>query len=785
MENLVVTLLNMSITASFAAVFVILIRIFLKKLPKIYSYLLWLVVIFRFLNPVPLHSDFSLIPVCSEPVGAEIIYEEAPSVRSGVFFVDRPVNRLLEKTMAGERSEPGSANPVQKAFLVMLIIWELGMLVIFFHQLARYIRLKWRLGTAVEVDKRIRESDAIEGAFVLGIIRPVIYLPCGLDETERTMILAHERIHIRRGDQIVKLIGFLTVLIHWFNPFSWVSFRLMCSDMEMACDERVVKELGEGGKKSYSAVLLSAAERRSGLTLPLAFGESHTKTRIKNILNYKKPAFWIGVLTAVVLAAIAIGLITSPQKPAGAKAISIIGGSDGPTSIFVAAKTDGEEETEDREKEEKAGDGPLSFDPVAMPAKSWLASEMVKRSVPQQEGKDTDIMLDFASEDQVIFHGAFGLFEFKLENGTWEPKTYLSPEDTEEIHAALEMIRGYFEAQPETVKKSDSFQMAGEMPGNSVVDYDVAKLPDGKVAVLGGWGAGEENGRLIDVFYGYYDPVEMVMNQVYLFTGDRKMMRSPKGEIGEQRYLFSSGGADYLLRTPKTPSDFEMQEQAGGQKLKPVDRMELVRHEEGKTTVLDPMVSVVTPESQQMILAEDRLIYWGAAEDNPVSFQSPTLISLKLDGTDRRIMEESYPVYRGLSYDAPYLYYEGRSSGGEFPRPVYRMKPDFEEQSKIGEIDGSLIGVSNGTFYILDREKPAITVSQEGRLGEKWYYDKCGYDAGHYQSIYFEAAGGKLKMKLVDLENGEYVDYQVDLVSDQWWADRLKRKENLQEAEAK
>lgn len=309
-DQAMITLLNMSITAGFAALLVMALRLLYKRLPKRCSCVLWLVVIFRFLCPFSLQSSYSMLPIYSNPL-EQILAEADPYM---------PVN------------------PVQILLFVMLIVWEAGMLAFFFYHFSGYIRLKWRLGTAVRVQAGIYESDRISGAFVMGIFRPVIYLPSDLTEEERECVLRHERVHIRRRDHIVKLLGLLMVMAHWFNPIAHLSFRLFCRDMEMSCDEAVVSELGEGGKKQYSLALLAAAEKGNGARLPLAFGENYTKSRIRNVLNYKITGFWITLCAVIITAAAVLCLLTSREKPTAA--VTMIGGGDGPTSIFIAGKED-------------------------------------------------------------------------------------------------------------------------------------------------------------------------------------------------------------------------------------------------------------------------------------------------------------------------------------------------------------------------------------------------------------------------------------------------------------
>lgn len=766
-----ITLFNMSITASFASVLVMGIRLFLQKMPKGYSYVLWLVVLFRFLCPFSFHSDFSLLPVYSEAMEKGIIYEEVPSIESGVFFVDRPVNQVLERTMRAEHQYV-SVNPIQVAFFIALVVWELGMLIFFISHMVGYIRLKRRLETAIKIENGVYESDRITGAFVVGIFRPAIYLPCGLKEEERELILKHERVHIKRRDYLAKAFGFVMVMVHWFNPLAYVSFRLMCRDMEMACDESVLKELGEDGRRTYSLALLSAAELRSGISFPLAFRESHTKSRIKNILNYKKPAFWVSAAVVVLLAAAAFGLLTSPESPDGktARQISIIGGADGPTSIFVAGKAgkDSPEAEEPEAGEPKAGERETE-EPVSaeMPDSQWLAALEVQKSIPG-ETTGNELTLDFASDAQVIFHGAFGLFEFKLDGGEWKHEIYLEGETGAEFGRRMAELDGAGEDESGGVRREDIFRGDEASEGVRFIDYGVKKLSDGRIAVLGGVGDETGKGRLIDVFYGIYDADSMVMQQVYLFAGDGAAVENGVGEIEERRYLFHSEENDYFLRTPRTPLDFELGE---GKYMRSeiFDRMELIRCSGGTTEVLDPLVSLQGLEKSNILLADGRLIYWGGADDSMLSFKSLSLISIKLDGTERKIARLDYNVCRGLSYDAPYLYYEGWTNAGEFPRPIYRMKPDFEEQMKIGEFDGILITVADGTFYMLDREKPAIVLTRRDRFGEKRYYDKCGYDAEHYLVISASVNDGKVNIRLADTDQWKMVDYEIEKAEDGWW----------------
>lgn len=336
-EQFIITLLNMSFTAAVMTVIVLLIRLFIKRLPKWYSYALWGLVLFRLLWPVSIASPISLFPA-TQPINRQIVYAEVPSINSGMPFIDGPVNRMLEKTMT-VKAEYTSMNPIQHVLYTFLLIWEVGFFLFLSFNLVLYVRMRLRLRTSVKAEPGVLLSEQISMPMVLGIIRPVIYLPCGITEQERECVLRHERAHIKRWDHLVKPLGFLALAVHWFNPFAWVAFTKMCEDMEMSCDEKVLKELGAERRTDYSMALLQFSARKSGLFVPLAFGESHTKSRIKNILKYKKPAFFISAAAAAGLVCAAVVFLTNP--PALSGSITIIGGADGPTSIFLAGKTTG------------------------------------------------------------------------------------------------------------------------------------------------------------------------------------------------------------------------------------------------------------------------------------------------------------------------------------------------------------------------------------------------------------------------------------------------------------
>jgi beta-lactamase regulating signal transducer with metallopeptidase domain len=305
MINLFIAILNMSLIASFVALGVILIRIPLKKAPKVFSYALWAVVLFKLLCPFTIETTLSLVPVKAEPVPQNIIYSQTPSIDSGISFVDNSINRAIKNTVP-PANPATSINPMQIILFALSCIWLAGIAVLLLYSLVSYFRLKYRVRMVIPVRENIYETDRIKTAFVLGFVHPKIYVPVGLSEQEIDYILKHEQTHIRRRDYLIKPLAFIAVCVHWFNPVIWFSYYLAMRDMELSCDESVLKHYGSDIRRDYSNSLLSLSVKQSGLISPLAFVETGVKDRIKNVLNYKKPAVWISAaaITAVVVAAV-------------------------------------------------------------------------------------------------------------------------------------------------------------------------------------------------------------------------------------------------------------------------------------------------------------------------------------------------------------------------------------------------------------------------------------------------------------------------------------------------
>lgn len=310
MDKLFLQILNMSITASYVILFVIVARLLLKKVPKIFSYALWSVVLFRLICPFSFESIFSFIPINIQTVPPNIIYSQTPQIHSGITVIDQATNKSLPAPVVG-----ASANPMQIYVALGEAVWLFGIVALFIYSAFTAIRLYTKLKSAKPVFHNVYEMNGIKTPFVFGIIKPKIYLPIGLSENDKAYIIKHEQIHIKRLDHVIKPFAFLVLCVHWFNPLVWVAFFLMGEDMELSCDESVIKQMGSEIKKDYSTSLLSLSTGRRIIGgCPLAFGENNTKGRIMNILKYKKPAFWVVIVAIIVVAAICIGLMSNPQK---------------------------------------------------------------------------------------------------------------------------------------------------------------------------------------------------------------------------------------------------------------------------------------------------------------------------------------------------------------------------------------------------------------------------------------------------------------------------------------
>lgn len=310
MTEFFLIIVNMSISASWLIFAVLLLRLLLKKAPKWINVLLWGVVAVRLICPFSFESVLSLIP-SPQTINPEIALN-SPVIDSGVTIIDNVINPIISEATISIQPEK-DINFFQFILPYLAGVWLVGIAALLIYTLVSFLRLKRKIGTAVLLCDNIYQSESVVSPFVLGIIKPKIYLPFNMNGQDMEHVIAHEQAHIRRKDYLWKPLGFLILTLHWFNPMVWFGYILLCRDIELACDEKVVKELNNEQRADYSEALLACSvNRRMIAACPLAFGEVGVKDRIKSVLNYKKPAFWIIVVAIVVSITVAVCFLTNP-----------------------------------------------------------------------------------------------------------------------------------------------------------------------------------------------------------------------------------------------------------------------------------------------------------------------------------------------------------------------------------------------------------------------------------------------------------------------------------------
>lgn len=312
MSALFLKILNLSIIAGWITLAIVILRPLLKKAPKAITVALWALVAIRLLFPFSIESVISLIP-SAETVPPEIVYAEEPAIHSGIATANTIINPVISENLAP--TPEASVNPMQILVSVASVVWVVGMVAMAIYAAVSYLRIRLKVRASIPMGERIRICDEIPSPFILGILRPRIYLPSDLEESQKAHVIAHEEAHLRRKDHWWKPLGFALLTVYWFHPLLWVAYILLCRDIELACDEKVIQNMEPQEKAAYSKVLLScSAPRRMISACPLAFGEVGVKKRIKAILHYKKPAFWF-VVIAVVICVVCTGcLLTDPLK---------------------------------------------------------------------------------------------------------------------------------------------------------------------------------------------------------------------------------------------------------------------------------------------------------------------------------------------------------------------------------------------------------------------------------------------------------------------------------------
>lgn len=312
-ERIFLQLVNMSVGGGIVILLVLACRALLVRAPRRYCYALWALPLLRLLVPFTLEIPTSPLPLTADPIPLDIGLMETPQVHTGISSFNSAVNGLLP---AG--TPQTSANPLQIFIAIATVLYLAGLCAMLLHGLVALVRLRRRLAGAVCLESGVYEAAGIPTPFVLGLLRPCIYLPVGLTGAERAHVLAHERAHIRRLDHVTRLLAHLALCLHWWNPLVWLAFRLSARDMELSCDERVLATSGADIRAGYANTLLNLSATRARLPgTPLAFGESDAKTRITNVLRYRRPALWLSAVASLVcLLAAACALTSRAQETA-------------------------------------------------------------------------------------------------------------------------------------------------------------------------------------------------------------------------------------------------------------------------------------------------------------------------------------------------------------------------------------------------------------------------------------------------------------------------------------
>lgn len=387
MKEVFIVILNQSYQASIVILLILVARYLLTiiKVPKRYTYSIWLIPFIRMCCPFTVESIFSLLPKESSPIKVDSTYIDAPKVYMGDGG-EKAASTVLNQSMPA--SSMGRTSPNQVGLTVFLWLWLLVVAVLVIYSMVSYIRLRRRLAFSILLKENIYLTDKIDTPFVLGVLKPHIYVPSTIGERELEYVLTHERMHIKRGDHAIKALAYLITCVYWFNPLSWIAFTFLSKDMEMSCDEAVMSNFGEEGRKEYATTLLILTTgkkhpfRKRGLGgAPLAFGKGDTKKRIKNIMNYRKPKVIISALVILVIFGLILGLLTNPVS-----------------------------------SDQMEGSNHALKESVSSTA---IEHEVISITPPELEyntnlGADGP-SLDYAGNGIVIFHGYFGLFVYSMD----------------------------------------------------------------------------------------------------------------------------------------------------------------------------------------------------------------------------------------------------------------------------------------------------------------------------------------------------------------------------------
>lgn len=425
MEQVFIKILNMGISAGWLILAVIVLRFLLKRAPKWIPCLLWGIVAFRLICPFSIESSFSLIP-SGEAIKAPSSYSGGYEIDSGVavinkafdqavFPLTKPTGTVYENVSANAETKTG-AEPEITAIFVLSIVWMIGMTGMIVYAAVSYFLLRRKVRTAVLTEGTVMICDEIDSPFIMGLFRPLIYMPSSLNDDDVIYVLAHERAHLRRRDHWWKAMGFVLLAVYWFHPLVWVAYILLGKDIELACDESVISEFDMTQKKAYASTLLTCSmHRKMVLSYPLAFGEVGVKDRVKAVLHYKKPAFWIVTGAVVVCAAVAVCFLTNPKQDGNSDVENHQNEDE-----YVAEKYRELEEELGKLSEEK-NDLSVKMESITNSGKEKKVGEAAKNllqrpviNLTDSTGTDLTELL-YADGERIIFSGYFGLFVYSKE----------------------------------------------------------------------------------------------------------------------------------------------------------------------------------------------------------------------------------------------------------------------------------------------------------------------------------------------------------------------------------
>ncbi len=315
MEQIFLKLINLSFSAGWLILAILFIRLLFRRAPRWIFCVLWGIVALRLVCPISIESVLSLIP-SAEVVDPKIMMDATPEIETGIDLLNGSINPIIAELYTP--NPLASANPLQILIPIWALFWVIGAVILLLYALVSYLCLRHRVSAATRLRDNIKQSECVDSPFVLGLFCPTVYLPYRLEPSDMEFVIAHEQAHIRRGDHLWKPLGFLILSVYWFHPLLWVAYVLLCRDIEAACDEKVIREMETDDRRAYSTALLHCSvHRRRIAACPLAFGEVGVKARIKNVMHYKKPAFWV-ILAAVLLCVVtAICFLTNPRQTPG------------------------------------------------------------------------------------------------------------------------------------------------------------------------------------------------------------------------------------------------------------------------------------------------------------------------------------------------------------------------------------------------------------------------------------------------------------------------------------